>query len=250
MPERVVRVLRGHSNSRVELIGCDDQLWIRKSGDIARNIERMHALRDIMPFPQIIRVEDDMYEMEYIYPHQDMASWLTYNQPVDLIQWLHGMISRLQADTRKDYTDTYRVKLSNPSLGPWWPYLPFDQHQLIVRLPSVLPAGPYHGDFTLENILHSPTRGFVTIDPLTSPYDSWVFDLAKLSQDLLCGWFIRHTRVAIDAKLATISNSLAQRYRWWADPHLAILMLLRVLPYTSTDADRRWLLTEIGKLWK
>jgi hypothetical protein len=227
----------------------DTRTWVRKSGDIARNIERMDALATLIPLPNIMRREHDMYEMEYL-RHEDMATWLAHNQPGPLIEWLHRVFGAFQTATSKDYRATYHAKLADPGLEQWWPHLPFSPTDLISRLPSHLPSGPYHGDLTLENVLWTTDRGFVAIDPLTTPYDSWVFDLAKLAQDLLCGWFIRHTNLAIEAKLVSICDSMSQRYRWFGDRHLMILMLLRILPYARTDLDKRWLLGEINKLWK
>lgn len=249
MPAKVIKLLRGHSHSHVELMQDETDTWVRKSGDIDRNLERIAALDGILPMPRILKAESDMYEMEYI-PHTDMVTWLTYNQPTDLIIWLHHVVAQLRHNEQaKDYLQIYHEKLGSPLLIQWWPHLPFDANVLIAQLPRFLPTSQYHGDLTMDNILFNKDRGFCTIDPLTSPYDSWVFDLAKLRQDLRCGWFIRHTNLALDAKLGTICNGLS-RYQWWDNDYLVILMLLRVLPYASADRDKRWLIGEIKKLWK
>ena len=58
--------------------------------------------------------------------------------------------------------------------------MPFTANELYAKLPKTLPSSEYHGDFTLENILYSLKDDFVLIDPLTTEYDSYVFDLAKL----------------------------------------------------------------------
>ena len=249
MPNKDIKILKGHSRSMVELMSDNDTTWVRKSGDISRNLERMHALRGLVQMPNIIKIESDMYDMEYI-PHTDMATWLVYHQPIDIINWIHAAISTFsKTEHAKDYLPIYQEKLSSVSLAPWWQHLPFSFDTLIEKLPRVLPSSQYHGDFTMDNILYNNNRGFFTIDPLTSSYDSWVFDLAKLAQDIKCGWFIRHTSITLEAKLGTISNSLA-RYKWWDNDYMVILMLLRILPYTQTAQDKRWLIGELNRLWK
>ena len=128
--------------------------------------------------------------------------------------------------------------------------MPFSADALIDRLPKLLPQSEYHGDFSLDNIIYHETEGFYLIDPLTSVYDSWVFDLAKLRQDLQCKWFLRHTTLALDAKLASIREQLQKNCDWMDNQYLLILMLCRILPYSTDTKDQQWLLTEINKLWK
>ena len=83
----------------------------------------------------------------------------------------------------------------------------------------------------------------------TIEYDSYVFDLAKLRQDLECGWFIRSESVYYTAKLKMISDAFADIENFNND-YLLILMLMRVLPYTSNDSDKNFVENEIRKLWK
>jgi hypothetical protein len=84
---------------------------------------------------------------------------------------------------------------------------------------------------------------------LTTEYDSYVFDLAKLRQDLECGWFIRTESVYYTAKLESINNAFADVEHFNND-YLLILMLMRVLPYTINYNDKNFIETEITKLWK
>jgi hypothetical protein len=127
--------------------------------------------------------------------------------------------------------------------------LPFTADELLAKLPQFLPFSEYHGDFTLENILYDTQEGqFVLIDPITTEYSSYAFDLAKLRQDLTCKWFIRNDNVYFDSKLEKISNEL-KAFKHFDNDYLLILMLMRVLPY-ATDIDRDYLMSEIYKLWK
>jgi hypothetical protein len=92
------------------------------------------------------------------------------------------------------------------------------------------------------------TGEFVLIDPIQTEYSSYVFDLAKLRQDLTCGWFIRNDDVYIESKLKKISAELSS-YKHFDDDYILILMLMRVLPYAN-ESDTKFLLKEIMRLWK
>jgi len=146
-----------------------------------------------------------------------------------------------------DFTPIYKKKLAEFDFTKY--SLPFTAEELLAKLPQFLPFSEYHGDFTLENILYDTQEGqFVLIDPLTTEYSSYAFDLAKLRQDLTCKWFIRNDNVYFDSKLEKISNEL-KVFKHFDNDYLLILMLMRVLPY-ATDIDREYLMSEIYKLWK
>ena len=87
--------------------------------------------------------------------------------------------------------------------------MPFNADQLIDKLPKILPESEYYGDLTLDNILFDTQNNkFVLIDPSTTEYNSFIFDIAKLNQDLICKWFIRNKNCNLDKKLYQISESL------------------------------------------
>ena len=122
--------------------------------------------------------------------------------------------------------------------------------ELIDRLPKLLPKSTYHGDFTLENILYT-NPGFYMIDPVTIEYDSYIFDIAKMRQDLECKWFLRDTDIKLDTKLQQIQDKLREEYPQAFDNSLLILMLLRVYLHTKQgDSDRIFIMKEIKRLWK
>jgi hypothetical protein len=245
---KVIKQLKGHSMSKVELMQKDGQTLVRKTGGIGRNIERYDALSRLrLPIPKILEVYGDSYDMEYI-QHEDMKTFLTNHNVTDLAEFLKHTIDSLLCNTiEKDYSKTYDQKLS---VFPWERYdLPFDAQQLYAKLPKVLPSSEYHGDLTLENILYRTTGDFVLIDPLTTEYDSYVFDLAKLRQDITCKWFIRGERFYFESKLRVLNDTL-KTYHHYNEDYLLILMLMRVLPYTYYDADKEFVESEIRKLWK
>jgi len=224
--------------------------FVRKHGQNDRNLERLGALRALgMTTPRVLDRCDDYYDMEYI-RHTDMANWLSHN-PIDgFVRWMLDVIERFDAtSTARDYLPVYQSKLSQGSLRPFLDRLPFTTDQLISKLPRYLPSGEYHGDLTMDNCLHGVDGKFYLIDPLTTDYDGWAFDLAKLMQDLVCGWFIRDKDVMLHGKLWAIRSAIVNKYPIAADTNLLILMLLRVLPYAKTIDDQGFLIEEIVKLW-
>jgi hypothetical protein len=242
---KVIKELKGFSGSKVLLIQ-DPDIRVRKVGGVDRNLERYKCLSRLgFPIPRILSVGDDSYDMEYI-PNLDIKNFLSKNQVHRLAQFIISVVDLLRASsTPKDYTEVYNKKLNTVDFTD----LVFTKEQLIDRLPKVLPSSEYHGDLTLENILYSVDNGtFVLIDPLTSEYDSWVFDMAKLRQDLVCKWFIRNYHLYIDPKLKALGDEL-KGFEYWDNDYILILMLLRVLPYT-TGEDKNFIIQEANKLWK
>jgi tRNA A-37 threonylcarbamoyl transferase component Bud32 len=243
-----VKELKGYSGSKVLLIGQDDHFFVRKYGQNNRNIERLTELESKnIRVPKIINVQNDYYDMEYI-PNLDIKTYLTKNPTNNLVDFLLSTICKFKdiVIEERDFTDTFNTKLANCDFS----LLPFSKDELISKLPKVLPVTTYHGDFTLENILYNTkTDSFFLIDPLTTEYNSYVFDLAKLKQDVICQWFIRHDDFFLNTKLNVIDNALS-KFDYYDNDYLLILMLLRVLPYTKTTLDRDFILEWITKLWK
>ena len=197
--------------------------------------------------PKIYLTMNDNLLMEYIHG-LDMENYLIHNNINYLYSFINQTIDDFSNDSEmKDYTETYFNKLS------WLDKskdMPFTKHDLIARLPKVLPKSTYHGDFTLENILHTNV-GFVMIDPVTIEYDSYVFDIAKLRQDLDCKWFLRNTDMKLDTKLEILNSKLRKMYEEYINDYLLILMLLRVYLHTKPgDSDHLFIMKEIYRLWK
>lgn len=239
----------GYSKSDVELLDDDGIIFVRKTGDIKRNLERYDVLSQLdIRIPIIHEILDTHYDMEYI-SNLEMKSYLSVNRPNELIKFIKSTIDKLSENTIEMYfVDIYRKKLSEITFENY--NLPFSAEELISKLPKYLPFSVYHGDFTLENILYNTKKDeFVLIDPLTTEYSSYVFDLAKLRQDLECKWFIRNESVYLDSKLRTIIESL-RHYEYFNNDYILILMLLRVLPYARNATDLTFLMDEINRLWK
>ena len=251
--ERIIRELKGHSGSIVELIENEDGIFVRKTHNVDRNHERLTALDPWVRVPEIYLYNeyDELLEMEYIFGN-DMKSYLLYNTTLDLKTFLIGTIATFQNshETSKDYSRDYFKFLDwvddTNDFG-------FTAEQIFHALPKRLPQSVYHGDFTLENIIHSSADDdFVLIDPVTVPFDSWVFDVAKLRQDLDCKWFIRGSNLSLqlDHKLLDIRQDLLELFPDGFHDSLLILMLLRVYKHCTIDSpEYPFIVREINKLW-
>lgn len=233
--------------SKVEIVQDKGQTFVRKSGNVGRNLERLDALsRYSLPLPKVLEIYGDSYDMEYI-QHEDIKTYLSNHDVKELVQFIQKVIFTLSEQTiEKDFTKTYEEKLNCFSWDKF--NLPFNANQLFEKLPKILPSSEYHGDFTLDNILYKTSGGFVCIDPITTEYNSYIFDLAKLRQDTICKWFIRNENLYFDSKLKIINDALST-FQHYNNDYLLILMLMRVLPYTNSK-DKEFIESEILKLWK
>lgn len=246
MAAGVIKTFEGFSGSHIKLMNKHGHLFVRKEGNINRNLERLTALKNDFPVPEIYKVNGDSFDMEYIHG-LDMRSYLLTNPATALTKFLVRLFKRMSEDSFvKDYTDAYRelCDLVDFSL------LPFTAEELQDRLPQYLPRSEYHGDFTLENLIHT-TDGFYMIDCVTVPYDSFIFDIAKMRQDLECGWFLRNAPAMIENKLQQVQQELFHRWPESNNNYLLILMLLRVYRHTTVASPEHiFLLKEINRLWK
>jgi len=240
--------MQGLSRSIVELIEIDGYFYVRKSGNVKRNIEQIHTLKSAgIRVPNVISESEDCFVMEYI-PHQDIRNFLSVGNIHKFGHFLSDIFKVMSRDTvMKDYSHIYQNKLD---LFPWTEFsLPFSKKALYESLPKIIPKSLYHGDLTFDNILITHNESFFLIDPLVTDYDSYVFDLAKLKQDLICKWFLRNEKGRLDSKLMSL-NQYLQPFSTYSSNSLNILMLMRVLPYTNTSDDKSFLESEIERLWK
>jgi hypothetical protein len=246
MAARVIQQFQGFSGSQIFLMQKHNQLFVRKISNIARNYNRITALTGICPVPKIYTCTVDTLDMEYIHG-LDMRNWLLSNSPKGLIRFLQEQFSLLNNNTiDKDYSEVYQEFLSNYDQS----LLPFDKNDLFDQLPKQLPSSVYIGDLTLENII-ATDHGFYVIDCQDSVFDSFVFDIAKLRQDLHCRWFLRNRPAMIENKLGEIEAQIVSHWPQGGDNYLLILMLMRVLRYAPANSqDFNFLQTEIKRLWK
>ena len=242
-----IKTLKGHSGSTVALMQSEDHMFVRKIENVDRNYERLTALLGYVDVPKIYHYDGTILDMEYIHG-TDMRNYLLNNSIKDLREFLVNTLSMFAAKSvDKDYTNVYHEMLSWIEDGMF----PFTKEELIDKLPKVLPKSVYHGDMTLENIIHDTSGRFYLIDAVTLKYDSWVFDIAKLRQDLECKWFLRRDPAMIDVKLLKIQEHVLSKFPIANDDYLLILMLLRVYLHCEKDSlEYNFIMKEINRLWK
>lgn len=223
--------------------------FVRKIKNVQRNYERLSALNSLVPVPQIYAYHGDVLDMQYIHGY-DMKWYLTNYNIRNLSAFIIKSLNNFAINAvAKDYTETYHNILSWIDTKPG--EFPFTKDQLINKLPKVLPCSNYHGDMTLENILYTTDDKFYFIDAVTLPYDSYVFDIAKLRQDLDCKWFLRKDQLLIDPKLRDIKDQVLTYFPSANNDTLLILMLLRVYLYCEKNSlEYNLIMKEVWRLWK
>ena len=247
MDAKVVKEFHGFSGNQILLMQKHDKLFVRKIGDVSRNLERMQVLCEDYPLPQLYTVSEKMIDMEYLHG-LDIKSYLRTNNYEKLLEFLLCILEKFSTVImNKDYTEIYIKKLQEINFDE----LPFTCEQLLDRLPRQLPGSNYHGDLTLENIIWTADRGFFLIDCATIEYDSYIFDIAKLRQDLELGWFTRKDNAMLNVKTKHIQQKILQQYPIANNDYLLILMLLRVYRHSQPGTlERNFLLEGITSLWK
>ncbi len=247
--KRIIKELKGHSGNKINLCEVEGILYVEKTGDIQRNVERLMDLhRDMYPVPFIFETDRKTYlNMDYIHGI-DMKEYLKTHTIHRLSQFITGILNSFKVGaTLFDYTGVYYQKLQFLDEVD---DLPFTKEELIAKLPKELPKTNYHGDFTLENLIYS-NDDFTMIDAVTIEYDSYIFDIAKLRQDLECKWFLRESDLRLNTKLKMLQENVLKQFPEANDDYLLILMLLRVYRHTEKDDDnRKFILKWINKLWK
>ena len=248
MNEYTIKELKGFSGSKIYLMRNDNGLFIRKMDNVDRNFIKLNELKQHFNVPKIYTYDTNILDMEYIHG-LDMKSYLAVRDTKRLTDFLIDTLSKFSDDvSMNDYTNVYEDKLKYIKLPS---EMLFTKEQLLEKLPKRLPRSKYFGDLTLENIIYGENGQFHLLDGMTSEYDSYIFDIAKLRQDLECKWFLRNTNLLLDVKVENIQDKLLERFELANNNYLLILMLLRVYRYTKPFSKEEKLLTkEMNRLWK
>lgn len=247
MAAKIIKELYGFSGNQIYLMQKHDRLFVRKIGNVERNMEQMKILANDYPVPKIYGTIKNWLDIEYIHG-LDIKTYLKTHNHEHLLNFLIEVLDKFsQNSIDKDYSEVYKKKLNEIDFSE----IPFTAQELFDKLPKKFPCSGYHGDLTLENIIYSEDRGFFLIDCSSGEYDSYIFDIAKLRQDLECGWFLRKDNVKIDIKIKLLQKALLERYPLANNDYLLILMLLRVYRHAKPNTfEKTFLLEGIKKLWK
>ena len=248
MAEYTIKELKGFSGSKIYLMRSDKGLFIRKMNNTDRNYIKLNELSKNFNVPKIYSMGDNVLDMEYIHG-LDMKSYLAVRGTNRLTDFLIDILKKFSEEAHMtDYTDVYKDKLKYVKLPV---DMNFTKEELLDKLPKRLPRSKYFGDLTLENMIYGEDGQFYLIDGMTSDYDSYIFDVAKLRQDLECKWFLRNSDYRLDVKLENIQDKLLEEFELANNNYILILMLLRVYRYTKPFSKEEKLLTkEMNRLWK
>ncbi len=248
MNEHTIKELKGFSGSKIYLMRNNNGLFIRKMDNVDRNFIKLNELSQNFNVPKIYSYNNNILDMEYIHG-LDMKSYLAVRDTKRLTDFLIDTLSEFSNNvSMNDYTNVYVDKLKYIKLPS---EIIFTKEQLLEKLPKRLPRSKYFGDLTLENMIYGEDGQFYFIDGMTSEYDSYIFDIAKLRQDLECKWFLRDTKLLLDVKVENIQDKLLERFELANNNYLLILMLLRVYRYTKPfSKEEALLIKEMNRLWK
>ena len=103
----------GYSNSEVKIMEEDGYIFVRKSGDIQRNLERYDCLAHLgLRTPLIYEITGQYYDMEYI-KNFDIIKYLSTHSASELGNFLVNTIDKLSENCIEvDYSKVYFDKLS------------------------------------------------------------------------------------------------------------------------------------------
>jgi len=248
MNEHTIKELKGFSGSKIYLMRNNTGLFIRKMENVDRNYIKLNELSQHFNVPKVYTYSNNVLDMEYIHG-LDMKSYLAVRDTKRLTDFLTDTLSKFSDDVQmNDYTSVYVDKLKYIKLPS---EIIFTKEQLLEKLPKRLPRSKYFGDLTLENMIYGEDGQFYFIDGMTSEYDSYIFDIAKLRQDLECKWFLRDTKLLLDVKVENIQDKLLEKFELANNNYILILMLLRVYRYTKPfSKEEALLIKEMNRLWK
>ena len=248
MNEHTIKELKGFSGSNIYLMKNNNGLFIRKMDNVDRNYVKLNELSQHFNVPKIYTYDNNVLDMEYIHG-LDMKSYLAVRDTKRLTDFLIDTLYKFSNNvSMSDYTNVYIDKLKYIKLPS---EMIFTKEQLLEKLPKRLPRSKYFGDLTLENMIYGEDGQFYFIDGMTSEYDSYIFDIAKLRQDLECKWFLRDTKLLLDVKVENIQDKLLEKFELANNNYLLILMLLRVYRYTKPfSKEEALLIKEMNRLWK
>lgn len=199
--EYIIKEFKGFSGSKIYLMKNNKGFFVRKINNTQRNYLKLNEFSKDFNVPKILSYKNDVLDMEYIHG-LDMKSYLYVRDTKRFTEFLINILTLLSQEVNIiDYTKIYREKLNNIKLSS---ETDFTKEQLIEKLPKKLPRSKYFGDLTLENIIYRENGQFYLIDGMTSEYNSYMFDIAKLRQDLKCNWFLKGNKSYLVEKIKKI----------------------------------------------
>lgn len=275
MSSKKIVSLKGYSGCPLQLDEKDGKWFVTKySGGVEynprlklqcekqRRFEETEAIKTPTVMDEGIKDGVYFYTMEYI-KGQTFADYCK-TEPIDsilgkleiVLKWIKSLRekhccpgqSAIEAFNRKIVSISESIG-KNDYLQPYLDYLiSFDW--------SSVPASSCHGDLTLENMILSRENIYL-IDFLDSFYESWMFDVAKLMQDLELGWSYRYEKLSqeVNLKMQIACRCVDEKMKSLTDNEVhtiyAILAMniLRIYPYCNDNTTRQWIYNALNVVY-
>lgn len=251
---KIIKNLKGHSGSIVNLVKIKNQYYVHKS-----NIKNVKKIIDIykilkqknLKLANIIDHGDNFILMEYI-NGIDIYNLLS-NEGKDsikkIIEYINFYFENIITEDNYDFSNEIKSKLNHIYKTNQYLEEIISYDKLFENIPKIIPKSIIHGDFTFDNIIYKEGNFFL-IDINPTNLNSIFFDLSKLLQDIDCYWFMRKKVNILNIKLLCqqISYHLKNKYDFLNNKYILIFMLMRIVPYCKDQHSKNFLNKNINKL--
>ena len=278
--------IHGHSGCAINIIERDNHLYIKKSTNDSKYLDRLYAQglkqlndsnnQNIVAVPHIYDIQKNENEtyilMDYIYA-KNFIDYFEYATKVDIdifinifIDYINNELSKCEIKTISSETFINKFKsvndncLKNILLNNKSVIDILDKcKQIFQNLPEKieLPVNICHGDLTFSNILFTNNK-FYFIDYLDSFIETPIQDIVKLRQDTKYFWSIYMTEKSfdkirikmifdyIDQKIHSYFKTNEYYSNWYY--YLQLMNILRILPYVKEEKIRDLLVNILYEL--
>ena len=248
---KIVKKLKGHSSCTLFLESHDNKLYVRKtsSKDYRKRLIEQYIKQDnfsdpIIKKPEIISGSFSQDDSEFVMGYIDAPTFSEYvssNTLEDILPKFRIILNWIKSNNILDIAETSNI---------------FDKLHCMNKtelktkfINNSISTSYCHGDLTFENILIK-NDDIYFIDFLDSSINCQEMDIAKLLQDILCGWSWRDSRIPI-SKCALLYDEIVSAFpnQITASRNLLLMNLYRILPYAN-DKTRLWVNERIENLEK
>lgn len=279
--------IKGHSGCIIEVIEKDNKLYVKKSSNDPKYIERLYEQgrkqssdnQDIINVPNIIDCvinKEESYSyilMDYIYA-QNFIDYFEHASKSDIDNFIETFCKYINyelnyCEVKYISKDIFINKFKSVKGNCFHNELLIDNpiterlldacEIVFNKLPDFLqiPIGKCHGDLTFSNILFTSNK-FYFIDYLDSFIETPIQDIVKLRQDTLYFWSTqmyskRYDKIRLKIIFKYIDDKInkyfsTNEYYYVNYNILQLMNILRILPYVKEESVRDFLYNIIEEL--
>lgn len=265
--ENIIKVLKGHSGCAITLLKNNDLIFVRKKSSsteynnrLRRQFKKQKQFESKTLYTPIVYgggYENKLFyfDMEYVQA-KAISDSISYMIISDIPKLMQELLTNLSINNVKPSrpTDVFNKKIQNLKTSESIKNntLALEAFKILENFDwNKVEKSACHGDLTLENMLITPDKKIYLIDFLDSFYNSWMFDVAKLLQDLEFDWSGRKSpsnsnrtirlQVAKDTLIDTIYRLPNGEEKINTIYHLLLLNILRIYPYSKEAFDIEFL---------